>query len=137
MGPASRCIGNTVSKSQPWQLPLLPTATPRSAFRDFNTIRDDVITILNQDANYVGKFARLAWRCISTFRSSDFVGGCNGARIRFSPQKGWQAKKNLDKVLNVLNPVKEKFGPSLSWSDLIVFAGNVAIVSRGAAHEVL
>ena len=75
----------------------------------------------------IGLVTRLAWQCISTYRQTDYLGGCNGARIRFSPGKDWEVNKNLDLALDLLSPVKARHGPSLSWADLIVLAGNTAL----------
>ena len=55
-------------------------------------------------------FVRLAWRCASTFRSTDFLGGCNGARLRLPPMRDWPVNADLDGALLVLAPIKERFG---------------------------
>ena len=77
-------------------------------------------------------FVRLAWRCASTYRATDYLGGCNGARIRFVPEKEWPINVELDRALEVLAPVKATFGDALSWADLIVLAGTVALEQAGA-----
>merc|ERR1711872_160929 len=74
-----------------------------------------------------GMVSRLAWRCSATFRATDYLGGCNGARIRLSPQKDWPVNSNLDLALEVLQPIKEVFGEGLSWADLIILAGNTVM----------
>lgn len=61
-----------------------------------------------------------------TCRQTDYVGGCNGAYIRLEPQKDWPANKGLDKVLSVLEPIFDKY-PTLTYADLIVLAGTVAV----------
>jgi len=81
---------------------------------------------------YGPEFVRLAWRCAATFRASDYQGGCNGARIRMSPQKDWAVNAGLDKVLDLLTSVKNEYGDKLSWADLIVLAGTVALEEAGA-----
>jgi len=74
-----------------------------------------------------GILSRLAWRCSATFRATDFLGGCNGARIRLSPQKDWPVNANLDLALDILQPIKEDFGEGLSWADLIILTGNTVM----------
>eukprot|EP00092_Neocalanus_flemingeri_P034517 GFUD01037532.1.p1 GENE.GFUD01037532.1~~GFUD01037532.1.p1 ORF type:complete len:735 (-),score=126.35 GFUD01037532.1:88-2292(-) len=128
MGPVTRCVGDNIPPAQPWQYPL--PSTPEN-LPNFKSVRKDIRKILNRNQKSIGAFVRLAWQCISTFRSTDYLGGCNGARIRFSPQKDWSVSKNLNKALYLLSPVKEKFGESLSWADLIVLTGNTAIEKSG------
>ena len=87
-------------------------------------------------SSYAPLFVRLAWQCSNTFRQTDYMGGCNGARIRLEPQKSWPQNKALDTALDVLLPVKEKFGDSLSWADLIALAGNTALEDSVMSHNI-
>ena len=74
------------------------------------------------------KLARLAWRCMATFRASDYQGGCNGARIRKAPQREWPVNKGLDEPLNKLKLIKLwQADNRLSWADLIILGGTVAL----------
>jgi catalase (peroxidase I) len=84
-------------------------------------------------AYYGAILSTLAWRCASTFRQTDYLGGCNGARIRLADQMAWPENTDLDKALAVLQPIKNSFGDSLSWADLIVLAGQVAIEQASEA----
>merc|ERR1719348_2767801 len=131
MGPRSRCANEDAPPAQPWQNPLPERTEP---LPDFSLVKQSIEDILRSQAEATGLFTRLAWQCSSTFRSTDYLGGCNGARIRFSPQKDWPVNINVDNAIESLMPVKESHGHNLSWADLIVLAGNTALEKAGGKH---
>ena len=94
-------------------------------------VKQKIVEVLDENVKATGMFIRLAWQCSSTFRSTDYLGGCNGARIRFSPQKDWPVNVNLENALNFLQPIKTQFETNLSWADLIILANNTALEKVG------
>lgn len=94
-------------------------------------VQADIAATYEEDTMDAPILVRLAWQCSGTFRQTDYRGGCDGGRIRFSPEKDWPSNKGLDKAFDMLQPVKDKH-PDLSWADVIILAGTTALMDMGA-----
>jgi catalase-peroxidase len=106
---------------------------------DVDALKADVISMLttSQDwwpadyGHYGGLFIRLSWHAAGTYRIHDGRGGGGQGAQRFAPLNSWPDNSNLDKGRRLLWPIKQKYGNKISWADLLVFVGNVALESMG------
>jgi catalase (peroxidase I) len=130
VGPTSRLLGPMVPSAQEWQYPL---PSPPAQLADMKSVEATINNLLYYNSSTKFLLVRLAMNSANTFRHTDYLGGCNGARIRF--HLDWEINKGLDKAIQFLEPVKQRYGQGLSWADLIVLAGNVAVKHLGAPHS--
>jgi catalase-peroxidase len=106
---------------------------------DIDALKQDIVTVLHdsQDwwpadfGHYGGLFIRMSWHAAGTYRIYDGRGGAGDGGQRFAPLNSWPDNANLDKARRLLWPVKQKYGQKISWADLLVLAGNVALEDMG------
>jgi len=121
--------------------PLSADFSYRKAFSklDYYALKSDLKALLTDSqswwpadwGNYIGLFIRMAWHSAGTYRATDGRGGAGRGQQRFAPLNSWPDNVSLDKARRLLWPVKQKYGQKISWADLYVLAGNVALENAG------
>ena len=155
--PAAKAVNNPMSQDKYWwpeKLDLRPlrlnTVESNPFGSEFNyaqefkkldiaAVKKDVEALMTQSqawwpadyGHYGPFFIRMAWHSAGTYRVADGRGGAAGGQMRFEPLNSWPDNVNLDKARRLLWPIKQKYGRSLSWADLMVLTGNVALESMG------
>lgn len=121
--------------------PMAANFSYRKAFQslDYQAVKKDLALLMNQSqpwwpadfGSYAGLFIRMAWHSAGTYRTGDGRGGSRAGQQRFAPLNSWPDNANLDKARRLLWPIKQKYGNKISWADLMILTGNVALEQAG------
>ncbi len=146
-GPANRDWWPTqldlqvLHRNSPLSNPMGEAFDYAKAFKslDLNAVMKDLEALMTDSqpwwpadfGHYGGLFIRMAWHSAGTYRIADGRGGAGSGQQRFAPLNSWPDNANLDKARRLLWPIKQKYGRKISWADLMILAGNVALKSMG------
>lgn len=121
--------------------PLGENFSYREEFKklDYSALKADIKALLTDSqewwpadwGSYIGLFIRMAWHSAGTYRTVDGRGGAGRGQQRFAPLNSWPDNVSLDKARRLLWPIKQQYGQKISWADLFVLAGNVALENAG------
>jgi catalase-peroxidase len=132
---------SVLRQQSPLSNPMGETFDYHTAFSslDYKELKADIQKVLTDSqewwpadfGNYGPLFIRMAWHSAGTYRTGDGRGGASEGQQRFAPLNSWPDNANLDKARRLLWPIKQKYGSKISWADLMILTGNVALESMG------